>query len=234
MQVGYRSHMIGKWHLGFYSWKHTPTYRGFETFYGFLGGAEDYFKHSSGAGQSLPTVTGFSGLDLRNQTTADFTKTGIYSTPLFAAEAQRTIRNHAATASTVPLFLYLAFQAVHSPQEVPQSYVDPYKKTISDTNRRKFAGMVSCLDEAIGNVTNTMKELGMWDETLLIFTTDNGGPVHTFSAIGSSNWPLRYVRECLSIQTVKGWYVYVLIKYVVRNLQPFSPMCIGGEADRLI
>ena len=185
--------MIGKWHLGFYTWHHTPTFRGFQSFYGFYGGAEDYYAHSSGAGLSSHPNTGsrLSGLDLRNQTSADFNKMGVYSTPLFASEAQRIIRNHAVSESDSPLFLYLAFQAVHSPQEVPQVYVDQYKNTISDMNRRKFAGMVSCLDEAIGNVTNTMKEMGLWKKTLMMFTTDNGGPVHTFSAIGASNWPLR-------------------------------------------
>lgn len=185
--------MVGKWHLGFYSWKHVPTARGFDSFFGFYGGAEDYIEH---------TASG--GIDYRNNT-APVPKDGVYSAFTFAHEAERVVREYASSGSDKPLFLYLAFQNVHSPQEVPESYyVKPYAN-IQNKNRKKFAGMVSCLDEAIGNVTELYKQLGLWDDTLMIFSTDNGGPVNvTFSGIGAVNWPLRGSKHTLWEGGVRG------------------------------
>ena len=101
---------------------------------------------------------------------------------------------------TDPLFLYLAYQAVHAPREVPAAYADryngsaPYNITIEDKDRRDFAGMLTCMDEGIGNVTNALKTKGMLDDTLIVFTTDNGGPVPDTPGgdyVGSRNFPLR-------------------------------------------
>ena len=194
-QAGYATHMVGKWHLGFSSWKSVPTARGFQSFFGFYGGAEDYLTHKSGK-----------GIDYRNGTQPVGNLEGTYSAVTFAAEAQRVVREHASGSDAEkPLFLYLAFQNVHSPQEVPESYVDPYNKTIANKQRRRFAGMVSIMDEAIGNVTSTFKEMGLWDDTLMVFTTDNGGPVNiTFSGIGACNWPLRGSKHTLWEGGVRG------------------------------
>ena len=184
--------MIGKWHLGFYSWQHVPTARGFETFFGFYGGAEDYYKHTAG------------GIDYRNDT-QPAPQDNIYSAFTFAKEAERVVQNYAGSGEGKPLFLYLAFQNVHSPQEVPESYyVEPYAH-IQNKNRKKFAGMVSCLDEAIGNVTEVFKKHGLWNDTLMVFTADNGGPVNvTFSGIGAVNWPLRGSKHTLWDGGVRG------------------------------
>ena len=94
-----------------------------------------------------------------------------------------------------PLLSLLA-QAVHSPDQVPQSYIDPYNETIPDAKRRTFAGMLSALDEAVGNVTAALAAAGMADNALVIFAADNGGPVACGAsmcgdATGSSNYPLR-------------------------------------------
>ena len=70
-----------------------------------------------------------------------------------------------------PLFLYLPFQAVHAPLQVPAYYKEPFKKIIKDNKRLSMAGMLSCLDEAIDNITNTLKETGMYDNTIIIFST---------------------------------------------------------------
>ena len=87
--------------------------------------------------------------------------------------------------------MYLALQSVHAPQEVPQHYVDPYKH-ISDLNRRRYAGMVAALDETVLNVTATLKKSGVWNDTLVVFTSDNGGPIAGCSdSIGARNCPLR-------------------------------------------
>ncbi len=114
---------------------------------------------------------------------------GTYSTAIYGKAAVGVIQQHDPAS---PLFLYLAFQAVHSPDQVPQSYIDAYNTTIPDAKRRTYAGMLSCLDEAVGNVTSALAAKGMLDSTLIVFVADNGGPITgTGDNQGSSNYPLR-------------------------------------------
>ncbi|KAI8486493.1 hypothetical protein Bbelb_357280 [Branchiostoma belcheri] len=106
---GYSTHIVGKWHLGFYKEEYTPTHRGFDTFY-----------------------------------------------------------------------------AVHGPLQAPQKYISMYRH-IKDRDRRVYAAMTSVMDEAVGNITDALKQYGLWDNTVLVFSTDNGGQV----LMGGNNWPLR-------------------------------------------
>ena len=184
-ESGYKTHLIGKWHNGFYKKECTPTYRGFDSFFGYLTGGENYYTHVSSEDISarLPYRL-FRGYDLRRNESLSTKERGEYSTFMFTKEAQKVIMDHD---SSSPMFLYLAFQAVHWPLQVPQQYVQQYEGMIKDKSRRIYAGMVSAMDEAIGNVTKTLKEKGIWNDTVLIFSTDNGGEV----PYGASNWPLR-------------------------------------------
>eukprot|EP01006_Ploeotia_vitrea_P060009 TRINITY_DN75143_c0_g1_i1.p1 TRINITY_DN75143_c0_g1~~TRINITY_DN75143_c0_g1_i1.p1 ORF type:complete len:527 (+),score=79.25 TRINITY_DN75143_c0_g1_i1:32-1612(+) len=187
-EAGYESHAVGKWHLGFYKWGYTPTYRGFKSFYGFYGGGQDYFTH----------VAEYYDFRFDNGTKCGpgcskvaWEAHGTYSTEAFTTRAVDIINTHN---QDKPLFLYLAYQAVHAPSEVPHSYVVPYIGKIHDHHRRIFAGMLSCMDEGIGNVTKALKKVGMYDNTLFVFTTDNGGPMPDSPGgdyVGSRNWPLR-------------------------------------------
>jgi len=113
---------------------------------------------------------------------------GQYSTNLFSARAVETIAAHD---TSKPLFLYLAYQGVHAPREAPAHYVAPYATSIADSSRRTFAGMISALDEGLGNVTIALTSRSMLASTLIIVTTDNGGPTTECSTTGQSNWPLR-------------------------------------------
>ncbi|ROT66186.1 hypothetical protein C7M84_015804 [Penaeus vannamei] len=99
-RLGYSTHMIGKWHLGFCDWAYTPLERGFDTFYGYYGGSEFHFNH---------TVT--NGYDFRDQREPDFTANGTYATHLFGDRAVRIIEEHQPATS-------LALQNVHKPLEV--------------------------------------------------------------------------------------------------------------------
>lgn len=188
--AGYVTRAVGKWHLGFYKWDYTPTFRGFDSFVGFYTGGEDYFTHQSSG-----------GYDFRNDTAPQcgencsqvlWAAEGKYSTTVFAEEAVRLINDYDASQSDEhPLFMYLAFQGVHAPGEAPQSYIDPYNVSIPDPKRRTFAGMLSCVDEGLGNVTHALSEKGMLNETVIVFTADNGGPTTTGDGVGARNWPMR-------------------------------------------
>jgi len=176
---GYKTHMVGKWHVGMITWNHTPLYRGFDTFYGYLLGCQDYYTHlRKGA------------LDFRDQMEPVFNSTE-YSTHAYAKRSVEIINN---SSSNDPFFLYLSFQAVHIPIEVPSEYSDMYSN-IPNKNRREFSGMVTAMDEAIGKVTQALKEKGIYDNTVIILSTDNGARAGQHG--GGSNYPLKGEKNTL-------------------------------------
>lgn len=180
---GYRTHIVGKWHLGFYRKDFIPTRRGFDSFYGFLTGGQDYYTHINRLGFHKPGYTQLNGYDFWRDEEVQKDVIGEYTTFLFAKETERIIREHD---PETPLFLFLSFQAPHMPLQVPERFLKGYSY-IKDHNRRFYAAMVSCLDEAVGNVTQALKEHGFWEDTVLIFSSDNGGQIMG----GGNNWPLR-------------------------------------------
>ena len=85
----------------------------------------------------------------------------------------------AAALAPAPFFLYLAFQNVHWPLEAPQPYLDRFANTTGgDARRQAVAAMAAILDDGVRNVTDALKRVGMWESTLLIFVSDNGGPTN--------------------------------------------------------
>ncbi|GIX73981.1 arylsulfatase B [Caerostris extrusa] len=126
-KLGYRTHMIGKkmafkWHLGYQTKEYTPTYRGFDTFFGFLNGFIDYYDHTVWEPTFLPNIPHYYGLDFHNGTTILKDKQGQYATHLFTEEAENIILNHD---TSKPLFLYLSHLASHTgndfkPVQAPQ------------------------------------------------------------------------------------------------------------------
>ncbi|KAH3763666.1 sulfatase 1 precursor [Pelomyxa schiedti] len=182
---GYRTHLVGKWHLGFCDERYTPTFRGFDSFLGYLSSDETYYSHISQDG-------GFSGYDFRNGSKPNVLSPvalncdGVYSTYLLSAESVRLIQEHSKNYGNGGLFLFLSFQSVHDPLEVPKEFTEPYN-AIDDMNRRLMAGMITAMDQAIKNVTDALKANGMWNNTILIFSSDNGGA----NSAGANNYPLR-------------------------------------------
>lgn len=156
-EVGYTTAIFGKWHLGSFEKSYWPNQRGFDHWYGHLQGALDYFTHVRDG-----------KLDwYRN---GEPNKDEGYSTHLLASEAVKFIRNQP---KNNPLFLYVPFNAAHSPLQVPEKYKEPYAKLKEP--RRTYAGMVAAMDEAVGEIIAAINETGRRKDTLFIFSIDNGG-----------------------------------------------------------
>lgn len=166
-EAGYVTAICGKWHLGEFQPQYRPTQRGFDHQYGHWFGALDYFTHKRN-GQH----------DWHRNDEPNHDKG--YTTHLIAKEACRIIRDKPADK---PLFLYVPFNAVHDPHQVPPKYLEPFAELTGQ--RRTYAGMVAALDEAVGQIAAALKEKGLLDNTIIVFSSDNGGPKVT------SNGPLR-------------------------------------------
>jgi arylsulfatase A-like enzyme len=156
--AGYETAITGKWHLGEFDAAYRPTARGFDHQYGHYFGALDYFTHVRDNAHDW------------YRDDKELKEEG-YSTHLIAKEAGRIIKDKA---KDKPLFLYVPFNGVHSPMQVPDSYMEPYAGM--KENRRKLAGMLSAVDEAIGQIVAALEEAGQRENTLILFSADNGGP----------------------------------------------------------
>lgn len=181
-EQNYKTHMLGKWHLGHYRKECTPTHRGFDSFYGIHLGSGDHYSHWKTKYNNRYSPSGYDFWRNENVSWSEGRFYG-YSTALYRDEALKIVSNHD---PKDPLFIYLSFQAPHGPLQVPQSWL-PHYGHIRDTKRRKFAGMVTALDSSVGELVESLKERGLWDNTVLVFTTDNGGQIVN----GGNNWPLR-------------------------------------------
>jgi arylsulfatase A-like enzyme len=168
--AGYTTAICGKWHLGHFTRDYLPTQRGFDHQYGHYNGALDYFEH-----------TRDEGFDWHRDDRV--CRDEGYSTFLVAKEATRLIREQP---KDKPFFLYIPFNAVHTPHQVPEKYKEPYSSLPEP--RRTYAGMVAAMDEAIGQVVTALDEKGFRSNTLIIFSSDNGGPN---PGKVTSNGPLR-------------------------------------------
>ena len=203
--LGYASHMVGKWHLGMSSWRFTPLKRGFESYFGYLGGAEDYFIH--GTETELDFWSDETPVFNHSCFEADACPHETYSVQIFAKKATEVIER-VVTAGIKPLFLYLAWQSVHSGGhlrlQAPQDYIDSFNDTVSNDLRRSLAGMVHALDIGVGDIRAAIKAQNIQDNTLIVFSTDNGGPADHFNGNMGCNFPLRGMKRTLWEGGVRG------------------------------
>ena len=178
-KAGYTTGAVGKWHLGAHPQFH-PNERGFDEYFGALGGGHQYFPGDKGGVEyTIPL----------NRNGKDEAQTK-YLTEQFGDEASSFIGRHASESK--PWMLYLAFNAPHTPLQAPQKWLDKYSQ-ITDKNRQTYAAMVSAMDEAIGAVLTQLDTTRQRDNTLIYFVSDNGGP-NLQAKSGSnftSNAPLR-------------------------------------------
>uniref|UniRef100_A0ACB8EQ54 Uncharacterized protein n=1 Tax=Sphaerodactylus townsendi TaxID=933632 RepID=A0ACB8EQ54_9SAUR len=133
---------------------------------GYLLGSENYYSHERCVAIVSKNITRCA-LDFRDGEEIAVGFENMYSANVFTKRAVDLITNHQ---TEKPLFLYLALQSVHDPLQVPEKYTEPYS-FIHNENRRKYAGMVSIMDEAVGNVTAALKSHGLWNNTVFIFST---------------------------------------------------------------
>ena len=174
-QADYRSHFIGKGHLGYQTMDHLPVNRGFDSHVGFLSGSESYHW---GGGSETPTAGRhdfWSGL----QPGTSIVPTLDYATNYYSKVAVDIIEGHNKSSS---FFMYFAVQNVHSPYELPLAFeTHDYPKMWDHT----YANMLAVLDMATKNLTDALHRTGQWEDTLILWSADNGG-------IGrGNNHPLR-------------------------------------------
>ena len=171
--AGYVTGWIGKWHLGAAP-EFAPGRRGFAETYGFIGGGHRFREWTVNAAVEYQVPIERNGQPVERPE---------HLTPAFGEEAAAFVRRHA----NAPWFLYLAFNAPHTPHEPTPERLARFA-TIKDPVRQKYAAQVSLLDDAIGTTMAALRETGQERRTLVFFFSDNGGPV---SVNGSLNTPLR-------------------------------------------
>ncbi|RUS91680.1 hypothetical protein EGW08_000506 [Elysia chlorotica] len=158
---GYKTHAVGKWHLGYCKWECTPNYRGFDSFQGYYASREDYYTKSHN-----------DGFDFHKNKDVFWQANGTYSSYYYSAAVDKIIAQHNVT---IPLFLYYPIQSVHEPLQYNYAIL------------RLAAGMVTALDDAVGQLIHSLEKKGILNNTIIFFTADNGGwiPYH------GNNYPLR-------------------------------------------
>ncbi|CAN8011921.1 unnamed protein product, partial [Ixodes pacificus] len=186
--LGYSTHLVGKWHLGYFKKEYTPTHRGFDTFYGYYNGYIDYYSH-------VNEYKSHAGLDFRNGEEPFHNDTGQYATTLFTDRAISIIEQHN---QTKPLFLYLSHLAPHGatqdePLQAPDENVDKFDY-IGEEDRTIYAGMVDALDVSVGRVVEALSRAGMLENSIVAFSSDNGAVPFGFRSNRGFNWPLRGIK----------------------------------------
>ncbi len=222
---GYATGMIGKWHLGYHA-PSLPNNRGFDYFYGFTEAFSLYAPENS--------------TDVVNAQTSEFTDRHMwnqgrkkhsaikqndkvvhpkdYLTFRFADEATKFIEKNKEN----PFLLYVPFSAPHNPFQAPKSHFDKFAH-VEDHTKRVYYGMISALDEAVGTITEKVRELGLEENTIIIFISDNGSA--TYLKAGS-NAPLRGGKFMLfeggiNIPFVMQWKGKIAPKTVITH-----PVCL--------
>jgi arylsulfatase A-like enzyme len=159
-RAGYVTGAVGKWHLGAAPCFH-PNERGFTEYFGFLGGGHMYLPGTKGGVEyTIPL--------LRNKEPVEQTE---YMTDQLSAEAVSFIARH----KSQPFFLYLAYNAVHTPLQAPEKYLRRFE-SIADSRRRTYAAMTSAMDDGVGLVLKSLQDQGIERNTMVWFLSDNGGP----------------------------------------------------------
>eukprot|EP01147_Barroeca_monosierra_P010207 gene10207-2364_t len=211
-KANYSTYHVGKWHQGFFKHEYTPAGRGFDDVVAFLGGGEDHFTQCSGCANTIPPPDYASGpvtcpaecslcslecphdggVDLYGHSFPLYKQNGTYTSDIFREAANSMLIRHP---SDKPFFMYLALHNVHQPVEAQDHMLDLYSKSNyneSTLPRRFYNAMHSTVDLVVDSVVNTLKHTGLYENTIIVLSADNGGTYeHGMPVPGSSNFPLR-------------------------------------------
>jgi arylsulfatase I/J len=198
-QGGYRTHFVGKWDAGMATPEHTPAGRGYNTALNFFGHENDYWNHASShkCGSTrlkdlwlMNKNTKFPGQPAKDYVNSDKCSQEHQDVPkckyeddIFVDEIKKIISNHEAG---FPLFIFWAPHAPHGPLQVPNQQLQKFQ-FIDFFKRQYYNSMVNYLDTNIGVVVQALKQANLYDNTLVVFSSDNGGPI-----MGpGNNYPLK-------------------------------------------
>jgi arylsulfatase A-like enzyme len=188
--AGYATGAVGKWHLGAHPQFH-PNRRGFDEFFGFLGGGHRYLP---GAHADVEVGAGKKGAPVDAEHASPMMRNAVEEpergelTTRLGEEATAFVSRHARAER--PWFLYLAFNAPHTPLQAREDMEKRFGQIV-DPRRRTYAAMVATVDEAVGRVLAALDSSGQRERTLIVFFSDNGGPMTKRNANASINTPLR-------------------------------------------
>ncbi len=169
--LGYKTAIIGKWHQGNADRFH-PLKRGFDEFYGFRGGARSYYEFKEGNSNTKQE-------DWLEHGFANYYETETYLTDAFADKTVAFIEEN----KDHPFFVFLSFNAVHTPMEPDEKDLETFPNLTE--KRQKLAAMTLSMDRACGRVLQKLKDLGLDENTIVVFTNDNGGPSDSNASINS-------------------------------------------------
>ncbi|TLU64326.1 sulfatase [Thalassotalea litorea] len=224
---GYATAFYGKWHLGGAD-KFHPLKRGFDEFYGFRGGARSYFSYS----KAPP-----SPLDWMERNFKVMGEHEGYLTDVLADETIDFIERNAQ--KKTPFFAFVSFNAVHTPMDATQEDLDKFPELTGE--RKTLAAMTLALDRATGKILDKLQELGLEENTIVVFTNDNGGPSDRNA---SSNWPLsgtksNHLEGGLRVPFLMKWPAHIQAgskyRYPISqmDLLPTFYAAANGDADQL-
>jgi len=204
--AGYKNHLVGKWHLGYCHEDYLPNNRGFDSFFGQYNHVTDYYTRNLKFNDWNENETAY---DLHSDSDPSFEGKGEFSTDLYSRKAVNVIKDHN---KSEPLFLYLAFQAPHMDiQEPPQQYLKMYENKDGKGTSKIYqdnqwddaqalyrAAAVSAIDNGVKKVVNALKSAGLYENSIVVFSTDNGG------SADASNYPLKGRKEQVYEGGVRG------------------------------
>lgn len=168
-KLGYRTGIIGKWHVGEHLPEHHPNARGFDYFFGMLGGSHTYWP-TPGKHQLLRN----------DDKVTQIPATSNYLTDWFSREAEEFIERNQKS----PWFLYLSYNTPHTPMQAKEEDMRTYAH-ITPKRRQIYCAMQHCMDKNIQSIISKLKSTGQFENTLIVFASDNGGSVTASSAINA-------------------------------------------------
>lgn len=227
-EVGYTTYMLGKWHLG-EGKAYQPHSRGYDFVASFLPGASLYMPWDHENVINAPVGGALDDFLINNLDFAVTDSSGHkfapneYMTDFLSNEASRALQRHFQQPNDTPFFMTLAYNAPHNPlQALKSDYYSDEVANISDHTARVYASMIKALDRGVGNVLNTLRSLDQYDNTLIIFTSDNGG-AH-YLGLKGLNYPFRGWKATLFEGGIRVPFYMQWTKYIQKGIKYDVPV----------